>query len=372
MKILVTGSEGFIGKNLVAELRNRGYDDILEYDLSTDMELLDEYTRICDFIFHLAGVNRPKDETDFMIGNYDFTAELLALLKKHNNKSPILISSSIRATRADSYGKSKKAGEELIFNYGKETDAPIFVYRLPNVFGKWCRPNYNSVVATFCHNIAHGLPIQVNDEYALISLVYIDDVIHSFIDKLENGEAITNDSHPYINIRPVFKIKLGEISSLLYQFKGSRETLLLPDMGDDFTKKLYSTYLSYLPITDFSYPLKMNADKRGAFVEFIKSNNQGQVSINITKPHAVKGNHWHHTKNEKFLVVSGRGVIRFRQYDSEIIHEYPVSGDTFEVVDIPTGYIHQIENTGDVDMIMIIWANELFDKEKPDTYFNEI
>lgn len=369
MKILITGAKGFVGNNLVAELRNQGFQDLLEYDVDTDPALLDGYAASCEFVFHLAGVNRPKEQTEFMTGNFGFTSQLLDALKKNGNKAPVLITSSTQAAFDNPYGQSKKAGEELIFQYGKENGVKVFVYRLPNVFGKWCRPNYNSAVATFCHNIAHGLPIQVNDPDVVMNLVYVDDVVASFIDKLKNGKP---DAEIYSEVTPVHTIKLGEIADLINSFKSSRETLQVPDMGDAFTKKLYSTYLSYLPEDQFSYLLKMNVDNRGSFTEFLKSPERGQVSVNISKPGITKGNHWHHTKNEKFLVVSGKGVIRFRKINTNEIIEYFVSGDKLEVVDIPVGYTHNIENLGDTDMVTVMWVNEVFDKERPDTFFLEV
>ena len=371
MKILVTGAKGFVGKNLIVELRNQGFEDLMEFDVDTDPNQLDKYARECDFVFHLAGVNRPENPADFMAGNFGFTSQLLDALKKHHSKAPVLITSSIQAAQNNPYGESKKAGEDLLFDYSKETGSKVYVYRLPNVFGKWCRPNYNSAVATFCNNIAHNLPIQVNDPNVILNLVYVDDVINSFIAKLK-VESPLDLSNRFEEVSPVYTKPLGEIVSLLNQFKDSRLTLQLPDMGDAFVKKLYSTYLSYLPESDFSYPLKMNVDQRGSFTEFLKTSERGQVSVNISKPHITKGNHWHHTKNEKFLVVSGKGVIRFRKIDSEDIIEYLVSGEKLEVVDIPVGYTHNIENLGDTDMITIMWVNEVFDKEKPDTYFLEV
>lgn len=369
MKILITGAKGFVGKNLVAELRNQGFQDLLEFDVDTDPALLDGYAASCEFVFHLAGVNRPNDQAEFMTGNFGFTSELLRALQKHGNKAPVLITSSTQAAFDNPYGQSKKAGEDLIFGYGKDQGVTVFVYRLPNVFGKWCRPNYNSAVATFCHNIAHGLAIQVNDPNVVMNLVYVDDVVASFIDKLKNGKP---DSEIYSEVTPVHTIKLGEIADMINSFRASRETLQVPDMGDAFTKKLYSTYLSYLPEDQFSYLLKMHVDSRGSFTEFLKSSERGQVSVNISKPGIVKGNHWHHTKNEKFLVVSGKGVIRFRKKDTKEIIEYYVSGDKLEVVDIPVGYTHNIENLGETDMVTVMWVNEVFDKEKPDTFFLEV
>lgn len=369
MKILVTGAKGFVGKNLVAELRNRKYTDIYEYDLDTDEELLDIYAKKCEFVFHLAGVNRPKDEKEFLEGNYGFTTTLLTKLKENKNTSPVLITSSIQAELDNPYGKSKKAGEDVIFNYSKETGARALVYRLPNVFGKWCRPNYNSVVATFCNNIANGLPIQVNDASYEMSLIYIDDLVNEFIEAIEGKETRIDN---YCYVEPVHKVELGRIAELIKSFKESRTNLNVPNMSDEFEKKLYSTYLSYLPKEEFSYPLKMNIDNRGSFTEMIRTNDRGQFSINISKPGITKGNHWHHTKNEKFLVVSGKGVIKFRKIDSEEVIEYSVSGEKLEVVDIPTGYTHNIINIGDTDMVTVMWANEVFNPEKPDTYFMEV
>ncbi len=369
MKILITGAKGFVGKNLVAELKNQGFQDLLEYDIDTDPALLDAYAASCEFVFHLAGVNRPKDQSEFMTGNFGFTSQLLDALKKTQNKAPVLITSSTQAGQNNPYGQSKKAGEDLIFQYGQENDVTVFVYRLPNVFGKWCRPNYNSAVATFCHNTANGLPIQVNDPNVVMNLVYVDEVVASFIDKLKNSKP---DTAIFSAVNPVHTIKLGEIVDLINNFKTSRETLQVPDLADAFTKKLYSTYLSYLPEDQFSYLLKMNVDNRGSFTEFLKSPERGQVSINISKPGITKGNHWHHTKNEKFLVVSGKGVIRFRKIDSEEIIEYYVSGEKLEVVDIPVGYTHNIENLGETDMVTVMWVNEVFDKERPDTFFLEV
>ena len=371
MKILITGAKGFIGRNLIAELRNRGYTDLWEYDLKTNQVLLDEYTKNCEFVFHLAGVNRPETPEEFMSGNFGFTSRLLNSLKKYGNQSPILITSSIQAILDNPYGQSKKAGEDLLFQYGKENDVVVFVYRLPNVFGKWCRPNYNSAVATFCNNIANELPVTVNDPNVQMNLVYIDDVVFSFIEKLQDVWQQTKGER-FESVVPVHTIKLSEIVNLLRQFKESRDSLQIVDMGDAFVKKLYATYLSYLPENGFSYPLKMNIDSRGSFTEFLKSSDRGQVSVNISKPHITKGNHWHHTKNEKFLVVQGNGVIRFRKIDSDRNIEYFVSGDKLEVVDIPVGYTHNIENLGDTDMVTIMWASEIYDKDNPDTFFLEV
>lgn len=365
MKILVTGAKGFVGKNLVTELKNQQYVNIFEYDLDTDLELLDEYTKDCEFVFHLAGVNRPQNEEEFMQGNFDFTSKLLNLLKKHRNVAPVMISSSTQADLDNPYGISKKAGEDLLFEYSKSTGSKVLVYRFPNVFGKWCRPNYNSAVATFCDKIANGLPIQINDPNVEMSLIYIDDLVTELIRALNGKENRINE----FCIVPVsYSVKLGEIAKLIYSFKASRTDLSIPDMSNDFIKKLYSTYLSYLPKKDFSYLLNMHIDNRGYFAEFIKTMNQGQVSVNITRPGIARGQHWHHTKNEKFLVVSGKGVIQFRKVGTDEIINYHVCGDKLEVVDIPTGYIHNIWNEGNTDLVTIIWANELFNLEYPDTY----
>lgn len=369
MKILVTGSKGFIGKNLIAELKNRKYTDIYEFDQDTEPSLLDEYCKEANFVFHLAGVNRPKDQLEFMNGNFGFTTILVDTLREYKNTCPVMISSSIQAELDNPYGESKKAGEDLLFDYGLETGAKILVYRFPNVFGKWGRPNYNSAVATFCYNISHELPIHMNTTDVVMNLVYIDDVVNELIHALEGNE---NRVDLFCKVPIVHTILLGEIADLIYSFKKSREDKSVPNMSDAFTKKLYSTYLSYLPEDQFSYNLKMNVDDRGSFTEFVKTPDRGQVSVNISKPGITKGNHWHHSKNEKFLVVSGKGIIRFRKIDSDEILEYFVSGDKMEVVDIPTGYTHNIENLGETDMVTIMWANEAFDPEKPDTYFLEV
>ncbi|PLR85051.1 capsular biosynthesis protein [Bacillus canaveralius] len=369
MKILVTGARGFLGKNLIAELNNKGYKEIFEYTRDSNKSVLEKYTKECDFVFHLAGVNRPKNEAEFMEGNYGFTSLLLALLKKHENKAPILITSSIQAEGDNPYGKSKKAGEDLFFSYYKETDVKVYVYRLPNVFGKWSKPNYNSVVATFCHNISRGLDIQVNNPDAELNLCYIDDVLEEFLRALHGEPTIQGN---YCVVPVTHSIKLGDLANLIQSFKESRTNLSIPNMEDALTKKLYSTYLSFLPKDKFSYDLKMNCDHRGSFTEFIRTPERGQVSVNVSKPGITKGNHWHHTKNEKFLVVSGEGLIRFRKLDSDVIIEYRVSGEKLQVVDIPTGYTHSIVNVGESDLVTVMWANEPFNLDKPDTYFVEV
>lgn len=369
MKILVTGAKGFIGKNLIAELKNKKYTDIYEYDINSTQEELDRYTKDCEFVFHLAGVNRPKEQKEFLEGNFGFTSTLLDNLKKHKNTCPIVVASSIQALLDNPYGISKKAGEDLMFEYSKETNAKVIVYRFPNVFGKWCRPNYNSAVATFSHNIANDIPIIVNDPNTIMTLVYIDDIINELVNALQGNE---NKKDGFGCVQPVYMMNLGQITDLLYSFKASRENLAIPDTADVFVKKLYANYLSYLPKDKFSYDLKMNIDQRGSFTEFIRTADRGQVSINISKPGITKGNHWHNTKNEKFLVVSGKGVIRFRKiYETEIV-EYYVSGEKMQVIDIPPGYTHNIENLDNIDMVTIMWANEQFDPRKTDTYFMEV
>ena len=381
MKILVTGAKGFVGKNLVATLNtikegknkttNLPQDlHICEFDIDTDKTLLDEYCNGCDFVVNLAGVNRPQNTEEFMEGNFGFASTLLETLKKYNNTCPVLLSSSTQAALDNPYGLSKKAGEDLFFQYAKETGAKVLVYRYPNVFGKWCRPNYNSAVATFCNNIANDLPIQVNDRNHPMTLVYVDDVVEEIINAMCGSETKDGD---FCKVPVEHKITLGEIVDLIYSFKESRENKMVPDMTEgSFSKKLYSTYLSYLPKDKFSYPLKMNIDDRGSFTEILRTVNNGQFSVNISKPHITKGQHWHHTKNEKFLVVAGNGVIRFRKIDSDEVIEYFVSGEKLEVVDIPTGYTHNIENLGDTDMVTFMWCNECFDPSRPDTFFLEV
>ncbi|CAH2714881.1 UDP-2-acetamido-2,6-beta-L-arabino-hexul-4-ose reductase [Neobacillus rhizosphaerae] len=369
MKILVTGANGFVGKNLVAELKNQDYEDIFEFSRETDPSLLDTYTKECDFVFHLAGVNRPKDQKEFMEGNYGFTSELLALLKKHNNKSPVLFTSSTQASKDNPYGRSKKAVEDLLFSYSKQMGVKTLIYRLPNLFGKWCRPNYNSVVATFCHNIARNLPIRVNDPNTEITLCYIDHVLEEFLRALEGYET----SNEEICVVPKsYKLTLGELADKLNSFAENRESLIMPSLEKELDKALYSTFLSYLEEDNFSYRLKKNVDDRGWLTEFIKSKANGQIFISKTKPGITRGNHWHHTKVEKFLVIQGEANIRFRKIDCENVLDYKVNGEIPEVVDIPVGYTHSIENTGQEDVITIFWACEIFNPEKPDTYFLEV
>ena len=383
MKILITGAKGFVGKNLVETLKTvrdgkdktRGLDTdltIYEYDIDTDPALLDTYTADCYFVFHLAGVNRPKDEKEFMEGNFGFTSVLLNSLKKHDNKAPILITSSIQAALDNPYGKSKKAGEDLIFQYGKDNNVRVCVYRLPNVFGKWCRPNYNSAVATFCNNIANDLPITVNDPSVMMTLVYIDDVVAELISALKGEPHINEEGYSYVPVE--HKITLGEIVDLIYSFAKQPQSLVIPEIPENsFAKKLYSTYLSYLPKEKAAFPLKMNVDARGSFTELLKSEKCGQVSVNISKPGITKGQHWHHTKWEFFIVVSGRGLIQQRKVGTDEVLNFEVSGDKIEAVHMLPGYTHNIINLSDTeDLVTVMWANENFNPNKPDTFFEVV
>lgn len=368
MNILITGAKGFIGKNLVEKLKECDNYKLTLIDRNNRKEDLVKGVKDADFIFHLAGINRPKNDEEFFEGNKGLTEEIIDILKNNHKNTPILITSSIQADLDNAYGKSKKAAEKALEEYKKETGANVYIYRLANVFGKWCRPNYNSAVATFCHNIARDEEVWISDPNKMMTLDYIDDVVRCFIKTMEESKEYDG----YLSVDVQHNITLGEIVELLKSFKKSRENLSIPNMESEITKKLYSTYLSYLPEDKFNYPLKMNVDNRGSFTEFLKSKDRGQVSINISKPGIVKGNHWHNTKNEKFLVVSGEGLIRFRKVDSEEIVEYKVSGEKLEVVDIPVGYTHSITNIGTTDMVTVMWVNELFDPEKPDTYFLEV
>lgn len=399
MKILVTGAKGFVGKNLVAQLKNikdgkaRCYGDltidaIYEYDIDNSIEELDTYCRDCDFVFNLAGVNRPQNQEEFMQGNFGFASSLLDCLKKYDNKCPVMISSSIQATLAgrfgtSEYGKSKKAGEDLMFQYSKETGAKVLVYRFPNLFGKWCRPNYNSAVATFCNNIANDLPIQVNDRSTELELLYIDDLVEEMIAALkgeehrcefEGVETILTTDGRYCAAPITHKVTLGEIVDLLESFKEQPHTLVVPEIPyNSFAKKLYSTYLSYLPKEKVLYPLKMNVDDRGSFTELIKTLNCGQVSINISKPGITKGQHWHNTKWEFFIVVSGHGLIQERKIDSDEVIEFEVSGDKIEAIHMLPGYTHNIINLSETEnLVTVMWANEAFDPNRPDTYFEKV
>ena len=398
MNILVTGAKGFVGKNLVATLKSiqSGKDrtrpnivigDIYEYDVDTDPALLDGYCENADFVFNLAGVNRPENPDDFMRGNHGFAGTLLDSLKRHGNTCPVMISSSIQATcigRYDSdYGRSKRAGEELIFAYGRECGAKVLVYRFPNLFGKWARPNYNSVVATFCNNIARDLPITVNDPSVSLELLYIDDLVAEMLDALEGKEhrcvfdginTVLTDDGEYCAAPITHKVTLGEIVELLHTFKNQTSTLVVPEIPDgSFAKKLYSTYLSYLPKEKISFPLKMNEDARGSFTELLRTEKCGQFSINISKPGITKGEHWHHTKWEFFIVVGGHGLIRQRKIGTDEILDFEVSGDKIEAVHMLPGYTHNIINLSDTEnLITVMWANERFDPTRPDTFAEKV
>ena len=383
MNILITGAKGFIGRNLIATLHNIadgkdrsfGMDTditIYEYDIDTDPALLDVYCKNADFVFNLAGVNRPQDPKEFMEGNFGFASTLLDTLKKYNNNCPIMISSSIQAALNNPYGESKKAGEDLMFAYGKETGAPVFVYRFPNVFGKWCRPNYNSAVATFCNNIANDLPITVNDPSVMMTLVYIDDVVAELIAALNGKANLKEDGYAYVPVE--HKITLGEIVDLIYSFAKQPQGLVIPEIPENsFAKKLYSTYLSYLPKEKVAFPLKMNVDARGSFTELLKTEKCGQVSVNISKPGITKGQHWHHTKWEFFIVVAGHGLIQQRKVGTDEVLNFEVSGDKIEAVHMLPGYTHNIINLSETEnLVTVMWANEAFDPNKPDTFFEEV
>lgn len=399
MKILVTGAKGFVGKNLVAQLKNIrdgkakcygdiAIEDIYEYDIDSTSEQLDCYCRDCDFVFNLAGVNRPKTQEEFMQGNFGFASELLECLKKHDNKCPVMISSSVQATLAgrfgnSEYGRSKKAGEELMFQYGKETGAKVLVYRFPNLYGKWCKPNYNSAVATFCYNIANDLPIQVNDPNVDMELLYIDDLVEEMICALKGEEhhcefdgvdtVFTTDGR-YCAASISHHVKLGEIVELLYKFADMPKTLTIPEIpADSFTKRLFSTYLSYLPKEKAAFDLKMNCDARGSFTELVHTLKCGQVSINISKPGITKGEHWHHTKWEQFIVVSGHGLIQLRKEGTDEVIEYEVSGEKIQSVIMLPGYTHNIINLSDTqDLVTVMYCNEIFNPDRPDTYYDKV
>lgn len=379
MKVLVTGAKGFVGKNLVAQLNNikegkaRCYGDLIidaiyEYDIDSTIEELDAYCKDCDFVFNLAGVNRPQNQEEFMQGNFGFASNLLDTLKKYDNKCPVMISSSTQAALDNPYGESKRAGEKLMFEYSRETGAKVLVYRFPNLFGKWCRPNYNSAVATFCNNIANDLPIQVNDPKVILNLVYIDDLVEEMIAALKGEE---HRKEEFCEVPIVHTIALGEIVDLLYGFKQQPQSLIVPEIpNNSFAKKLYSTYLSYLPKEKVAFPLKMNIDDRGSFIELLKSKNVGQVSVNISKPGITKGQHWHNSKWEFFIVVSGHGLIQERKIGTDEVIEFEVSGDKIEVIHMLPGYTHNIINLSETEnLVTVMWANEEFDPNRPDTYF---
>ena len=379
--ILITGAGGFVGRNLVATLHAMGCRDLLLFEKDDTVETLADHCRRAAFVIHLAGINRPKDPSEFYQGNAGLTETLLDLLARSGNRAPVVVTSSIQAALDNDYGKSKKQAEDAIFAHGRATGAPVYVFRMEGVFGKWCRPNYNSVVATFCHNIARGLPIEVRDPDYELPLVYIDDVVQCLLDVMRHGSA-RMDGEGFCRIHPVHRVTLGQLAATLQGFAKARggdaaralgadglPSLDVPALAaDSLEKKLYSTYLSYLPEDRFAYDLNMHCDDRGSFTEFLRTPERGQVSVNIYRPGIVKGNHWHHTKNEKFLVVKGEGVIRFRRIDSDHVIEYHVSGDKLQVVDIPCGYTHNIENVGSGDMVTVMWANEAFDPSHPDTF----
>ncbi len=383
--ILITGAGGFVGKNLVAELSARGYSALLCFEKEDTPDTLASHCQKAAFVVHLAGINRPKDPSEFYAGNSGLTDLLLSDLEAAGNACPVLVTSSVQAALDNDYGRSKLQTEEAIFAHGQRVGAPVYVFRMEGVFGKWCRPNYNSVVATFCHNVARGLPIQVRDPDFALPLVYIDDVVTCILDAMEKGEAV-RDGEGRCRIHPVHTVTLGQLAGTIQNFAKARggaaaralgadglPTLAVPELAaGSFEKKLYSTYLSYLPTDEFAYDLNMHCDARGSFTEFLRTPERGQVSVNISKPGIVKGNHWHHTKNEKFLVVKGEGIIRFRQIFSDEVIEYRVSGDKLQVVDIPCGYTHNIENVGEGDMVTVMWANEAFDPSHPDTYAMQV
>ena len=399
MNILITGAKGFVGKNLVANLNNIKENknrtrpniqisDIYEYDVDTAPQLLDEYCAKADFVFNLAGVNRPKDQSEFMAGNFGFASTLLDTLKKYGNNCPVMLSSSIQATLIgrygeSDYGKSKLAGEELFFEYGKETNAKVLVYRFPNLFGKWCRPNYNSAVATFCNNIANDLPIQVNDRNTELELLYIDDLVEEFLDALEGKEhycnyegldAVASEEGRYCYVPVTHKVTLGEIVDLLESFKKQPKSLVMPEIpNNSFAKKLYSTYLSYLPKEETIFPLKMNVDDRGSFTELLKTEKCGQFSVNISKPGITKGEHWHNSKWEFFIVVSGHGLIQERKIGTDEVIEFEVSGENIQAIHMLPGYTHNIINLSETEnLVTVMWANEQFDPEHPDTFFEKV
>ena len=366
MNILITGARGFMGKNLRSALTGRCGDAhrLMLLDMPHTEEELLAAAAEADFVFHLAGVNRPTDPADFQKGYADFTRQLLTLLKERGKRPPVLLSSSIQAALENPYGQSKLSAEQAVADYGRETGSAVYLYRLPNVFGKWSRPNYNSAVATFCHNVARGLPITVNDPSVTLRLVYIDDVVEEFLRAMEGQPHREGE---WCTVQPVHEVNLGHMAELIQSFPALRDSLTVPDQSDPLVKKLYATYLSFLPPEDFSRPTVTHADQRGSFTELLHMGSRGQVSLNISKPHITKGDHWHQTKHEKFIVLQGEGVIRFRKVGDSTVIAYKVSGENLTVVDIPTGYTHSIENTGDTDMLTLMWANEVFDPAHPDT-----
>ena len=369
--ILVTGSGGFIGRNLTVRLAALGYTNLLCFDMDAKPEALAEYAEKAVFVFHLAGINRPEKTQEFYEGNAGLTEKLLSLLKEKDNKAPVLLSSSAQAGNGTDYAKSKEEAETAVFEHGKFNKGLVFVYRLPGVFGKWCRPNYNSVVATFCHNIARGEEIEVRDPSYTLPLCYIDDVVDSFISVLEGG-APPAPLGLFFGMRPVYRVTLGQLAEQVLAFRQNRESLQTPDLSDEFTRKLYATYLSYLPREAFSVPLDPKTDDRGSFTEFLRTPDRGQISVNVAKPGITKGNHWHDTKNEVFFVVSGQAVIRFRKLGETEVFEYHVNEAEPKPVSIPPGYTHNIENVGKGNLVTLMWASEPFNPDKPDTYFEEV
>lgn len=367
--VLITGAQGFIGKNLQAVLKTRNDITLHVFDIEDSQSVLEEYLKKADFIFHLAGVNRPQNVSDYDQVNRGLTEIIIGLLKKFNKKIPVVFSSSIQANLDNPYGQSKKEAETSLIEYSKSQQSPMYIFRLPNVFGKWCRPNYNSVVATFCYNIAHGLDITISDRSTELTLVYIDHVIQEFI-KVFDGFSIPNKF--YYEIPQQFKITLGELADTLYNFKGIRKTLVIPDLSDDLTRFLYSTYLSYLEKDDFSYQPLMKRDDRGILAELFKSEYSGQIFISRSYPGIKRGNHYHHTKVEKFCVVKGKALIQLRHILEKEIISYQVSDEKIEIIDIPPGYTHSIENIGQEELVVLFWANEIFNEKKPDTYFKEV
>jgi Nucleoside-diphosphate-sugar epimerases len=368
--VLVTGSKGFIGKNLLEALSRQKDIKVNGFDVDEDISVLKSALRQADIIYHLAGINRPDKEEEFEIGNTGSVKNIISLLEEMRRKPIIVLSSSTQAQIDNPYGKSKKKAEDLIFDYSKRTGASVYIYRLTNVFGKWCRPNYNSVVATFCYNIAHGLEISISDSAKEVELVYIDDVLDNFLHILKNTPEVA--SGEYLSVNPIYKISLRDIADRVYQFRNMRQSLIIPDLSDDFTRCLYATYLSYLDKDDFSYDLEKRVDERGTLVELIKSTHLGQIFVSKTHGKVTRGNHYHNTKAEKFCVVQGEARIRFRHILSTEIITYRVSGDDMKIVDIPPGYTHSIENLSDGEMIVLFWADEIFDPEKPDTYYEEV
>lgn len=368
--VLVTGSKGFIGKNLMEALSRQEGVKVAGFDISDDIPNLDILLEEVDIIYHLAGVNRPQNIEEFESGNTGLTQEIISLLEKHNKKPAIVMSSSIQAGIDNPYGVSKRKAEDLLFNYSKRTGAPVYIYRLTNVFGKWSRPNYNSVVATFCHNVSHGLDITISDRDKELELVYIDDVMAAFMSILSGGITSTPDS--YLSICPTYKVSLGELADKIYMLRDVRKTLIVPDLSDNFMKCLYATYLSYLDKDDFSYALDIKTDNRGSLAELIKSAHFGQMFVSKTHAGIIRGNHYHNTKIEKFCVIQGKAVIKFRHIFSDEVISYHVNGENFEVIDIPPGYTHSIKNLSDSEMIVLFWANQIFDPDKPDTYSSEV